>query len=46
MTKRANIKSKRNKKFGTKKRQIIDEKKIKQEFKDILLGIKYVGRSF
>ncbi len=30
---------------NSNKRQIIDEKKIKQEFKDILSKIKYVGRS-
>ncbi len=28
------------------KRKIIDEKKIKQEFKKILFGIRYVGRNF
>ncbi len=28
------------------KRKIIDEKRIKQEFKKILFGIRYVGRNF
>lgn len=28
------------------KRKIIDEKKLKQEFKKILFGIRYVGRNF
>lgn len=35
---------KNSSKVTTKK--VIDEKKIKQEFKKILLGMKYVGRNF